>query len=132
MRRLRNVPLPPLQFPRHLALQELLGEAPDAGEECDVSETLVVRTRFSIDDRTFTVLAEPWYDPSTQEWKGRLLFVPLDRSLPSSVSTGPLKRSRRRDDLFRWLGGIDDRELARAFRAITLPALRRTATHPWW
>lgn len=90
-----------------------------------MSETLVLRPRFSLDDRTFTVLAEPWYDAETAAWTGRLLYIPLDRSLPGSVSTGPLKRTSKRDDLVRWFGRVSDRELARAFHTITLPLARR-------
>lgn len=87
----------------------------------------MLRPRFALDDRTFTVLAEPWYDGETGVWNGRLLFIPLDRSLPGSVSTGPLKRTTRRDALVRWFGEVTDRDLARAFRAVTLPAARRHA-----
>lgn len=92
-----------------------------------MSDALVLRPRFALDDRTFTVLAEPWYDAEAEVWNGRLLFIPLDRSLPGSVSTGPLKRTPRRDVLVRWFGQVTDRDLARAFHAITLPAPRRHA-----
>jgi hypothetical protein len=90
-----------------------------------VTETLLLRERFALDDRTFTVLAEPWYDAESAEWKGRFLFVPLDRSLPRSVASGAIRRARRRDDLVRELGDVSDRELARALRAISLPLGRR-------
>jgi len=83
-----------------------------------VSDTLLVRRRLSVDDRTFTVLAEPWYDGATTEWKVRLLFLPLDRSLPRAASTGAVKRSRRRDDLLRLLERLEDREVVRAFRGL--------------
>jgi hypothetical protein len=90
-----------------------------------VTDTFVVREQFALDDRTFTVLAEPWYDAASAEWKGRFLFVPLDRSLPRSVASGAARRARRRDDLVRELGRVSDRELARALRAITRPLERR-------
>ena len=90
-----------------------------------VADTLLVRERLALGDRTFTVLAESWYDADADEWKGRFLFVPLDHSLPRSVSSGPAKRARRRDDLVRQLGEVSDSELARAFRSITLPLPRR-------
>ena len=86
-----------------------------------MSDTLLLRERFALDDRTFTVLAEPWYDAASAEWKGRFLFVPLDRSLPRSIASGATRRAKRRDDLVRQLGDISDRELARALRAIWIP-----------
>jgi hypothetical protein len=90
-----------------------------------VTNTLLLRERFALDDRTFTVLAEPWYDAVSAEWKGRFLCVPLDRSLPRSVASGAIRRARRRDDLVRELVDASDREIARALRAISLPLRRR-------
>jgi hypothetical protein len=90
-----------------------------------VSDTLVVRERFSLDDRTFTVLAESWFDAESSEWRGRLLYIPLDRSLARGVASGAVKRSRRRDDLVRQLGVVTDRDIAKAFRAIPLSPPRR-------
>ena len=90
-----------------------------------MTDTLLLRERFALDDRTFTVLAEPWYDAESAEWKGRFLFVPLDRSLPRSVASGAIRRAKRRDDLVRELGAVSDKELARALRAIPLPFQRR-------
>jgi len=86
-----------------------------------VSDTAVIRERFTLDDRTFTVLAEPAYDPETGEWTGRFLYVPLDHSLPRIVATGPVKRAKQRDEVVRQLAAAVDRELARAFRALALP-----------
>ena len=83
-----------------------------------MSDTIVLRDNFALDDRTFTVLAEPWFDAATDEWKGRFLFVPLDRSLPRTVSTGPIRRTPSRDELVRWLRDVSDRDLARALRAV--------------
>ena len=88
-----------------------------------MSDTRVVRERFSIDDRTFTVLAEPVYDAASGEWTGRFLFMPLDHSLPRVVATGPVKRAKQRDEVVRQLGAVVDRELTRAFKSIALPTV---------
>jgi hypothetical protein len=84
-----------------------------------VKETLVLRERFAVDDRTFTVLGEPWFDQGSGEWKGRFLFVPLDHSLPRPVVTPPLFSAHRRDELMAALGRASDRDLTRAVRAVT-------------
>jgi hypothetical protein len=89
-----------------------------------VSGTLVLRESFALDDRTFAVIAEPWYDVEAGDWKGRLLYIPLDHSFPRSLSTGPIRRSRRRDELVRRLGEASDQELARALRSILGPLAR--------
>lgn len=94
-----------------------------------MSDTLVVRERFSLDDRTFTVLAEPSYDAASGEWTGRFLYVPLDHSLPRIVATGPLKRAKQRDEVVRQLGAVVDRELVRAFSTIALPQTSRSDGH---
>ncbi|MGI8497693.1 MAG: hypothetical protein ACR2OG_08960 [Gemmatimonadaceae bacterium] len=90
-----------------------------------MSETVVVRSRFSVDDRTFSVLAEPWFDADSGEWLGRYLYLPLDRSLPRIVSTGPVRRSKRRDEVLEQLRSVRDRDLERAFRTIVLPLEKR-------
>jgi hypothetical protein len=90
-----------------------------------VSDTTVIRERFTLDDRTFTVLAEPWYDATSGEWVGRFLYLPLDRSLPHPVSTGAVKRATQRDDVVRQLGATVDRELARALRHLVPRRTRR-------
>jgi hypothetical protein len=91
-----------------------------------MSDSVVLRERLALGDRTFTVLAEPWYDAASDEWKGRYLYVPLDRSLATPVASTAVKRARKRDDLVRQLGGVSDRELAKAFNAIPIPGARRT------
>lgn len=91
-----------------------------------MSDSVVLRERLALGDRTFTVLAEPWYDPPSDEWKGRYLFVPLDRSLPSPVASSAAKRARKRDDLVRQLSAASDRELAKAFNSIPIPGARRS------
>ena len=89
-----------------------------------VSGTLVLRQSFPLDDRTYAVIAEPWYDVEAGDWKGRLLYVPLDHSFSRSLSTGPIRRSRRRDELVRRLVEASDQELARALRSILAPLAR--------
>lgn len=90
-----------------------------------MSDTLVLRERFDHAARTFTVLGEPWFDPEHQDWKGRLLFLPLDRSFPHALSTGPVARSRQRGALLDELRALSDRQLRRAFRTLPLAALAR-------
>ncbi len=89
-----------------------------------MTETLVLRERLGVGERTFAVLGEPWFDPKDEEWKGRLLFLPLDRSVPRALSTGPVKRSRRRSDLLAALEGMGDRDLRRAFRTLAIAPAR--------
>jgi hypothetical protein len=90
-----------------------------------VSDGILIRRRFAIGDRAFTVLGEPWFDTAKGEWKGRFLFVPLDRSLPRGVASEAVVRAGRRDELVRQLGEVSDRELVKAFRGIALPLPRR-------
>ncbi len=90
-----------------------------------MSESVVLREQLTLGDRTFTVLAEPWYDATSDEWKGRYIYVPLDRSLPASVVSAAVKRARKRDDLVRRLGAATERELAVAYQAIAMPGARR-------
>ncbi|HJR41349.1 MAG TPA: hypothetical protein VJ812_04620 [Gemmatimonadaceae bacterium] len=91
-----------------------------------MNDTLLLRDQFSVDDRTFTVLAEPWYDADVKEWRARYLYLPLDRSLPEIVSSAPVKRARRRDELIVLLAKSTDRELTKALRTV-LPAAPRRA-----
>lgn len=90
-----------------------------------MSDAVLLRRRFASGDRTFSVLGESWYDRASGEWKGRVLFVPLDRSLPRGVASGALLHGVRRDDVVRRLAGVSDGDLAKAFRSITLPLQRR-------
>lgn len=91
-----------------------------------MSDSVVLRERLTVGDRTFTVLAEPWYDAASDEWKGRYLYVPLDRSLATPVASTAVKRARKRDDLVRQLGSASDRELTKAFKLIPIPGARRS------
>jgi hypothetical protein len=90
-----------------------------------MSDSVVLRERLALGDRTVTVLAEPWYDAASDEWKGRYLYVPLDRALPTAVASTAVKRARKRDDLVRQLGAVSDRELTKAFNSIPIPGARR-------
>jgi hypothetical protein len=87
---------------------------------------MLLRRRFTIGDRAFTVLGDSSFDDRSGEWSARLLFVPLDHSLPRSVVSEPLVRARRRDDVRRELESVTDRAIAGAFRSIVLPLPRRT------
>jgi hypothetical protein len=86
-----------------------------------VKDTLLLRDKLAVDDRTFTVLAEPWYDAEVKEWRGRFLYLALDNSLDTIVTSAPVRRARRRDDLVALLEKSSDRELARALRAVMPP-----------
>lgn len=124
MRRLRNVRVPALHVQGCDALRSVSGKTEGSGPE-GMSDSLVLRERLALGDRTFTVLAEPWYDAASDEWKGRYLYVPLDRSLAAPVASTAVKRARKRDDLVRQLGSASDRELTRAFNSIPIPGARR-------
>jgi len=90
-----------------------------------VSDVLVVRRRVVLGERTFSVLGDTAFDRRTGEWSARLLFVPLDRSLPRPVASKPIKRGTRRDDVVRSLADVSDADVARASRAIVPAATRR-------
>lgn len=123
MRRLRDLPVSALHLQGRDALCRMPGEAEGRGRQ-EMSDSVVLRERLALGDRTFTVLAEPWYDAASDEWKGRYLYVPLDRSLATPVASTAVKRARKRDDLVRQLGAASDRELARAFNSIPIPGAR--------
>ncbi|HET7620311.1 MAG TPA: hypothetical protein VFK39_00285 [Gemmatimonadaceae bacterium] len=91
-----------------------------------MSGEMLLRRRFAVGDRAFTVLGEPSFDDRNGEWIVRLLFVPLDHSLPRSVLSEPLAHARKRDDVMRELESVTDRAIAGAFRSIVLPLPRRT------
>ena len=90
-----------------------------------MNDTLLLRDQFNVDDRTFTVLAEPWYDAGGKEWRARYLYLPIDRSLPEIVYSTPVKHARRRDDLIAMLEKSSDRDLTKALRAALPAPLRR-------
>ena len=88
-------------------------------------EHVCLRRRFVAGDRTFTVMGESWFDAGSGEWRARVRFVPLDRSLPGAPASEALLRARRRDEVVRALGAVSDRALAKAYRSIVLPLPRR-------
>jgi hypothetical protein len=87
---------------------------------------MLLRRRFAIGDRSFTVLGEPSFDDRSGDWSARLVFVPLDHSLPRSVVSEPLARARKRDEVVHALEAVSDRAIVGAFRSIVLPLPRRT------
>jgi hypothetical protein len=125
----RHVHLHHVQLPRRHALREVRGRQDGAAlrwsRRGGVSGGMLLRRRFAIGDRAFTVLGEPSFDDRNGEWSARLLFVPLDHSLQRSVLSEPLARARKRDDVVRELEGVTDRAIAGAFRSIALPLPRR-------
>lgn len=90
-----------------------------------MSDVTVVRRRVVLGERTFSVLGDTAFDRRTGEWSARLLFVPLDRSLPRPMASKPIKRGTRRDDVARSLADVTDAEVARASRSIVPTASRR-------
>src|SRR2546423_1253903 len=112
VRGLRDLCVPPLHVQGRHALRDVPGKTKGRARE-GMSDNVVWRERLALGDRTFTVLAEPWYDAASDEWKGRYLYVPLDRSLATPVASTAVKRARKRDDLVRQLGAASDRELAK-------------------
>lgn len=130
MRRVWHLHLHHVQLSRRHALREVrgrqVGSALHRLRRSGVSGGILLRRRFAIGDRAFTVLGEPSFDDRDGEWSARLIFVPLDHSLPRSVLSEPLARARKRDDVVRELEGVTDRAIAGAFRSIALPLPRRT------
>jgi hypothetical protein len=90
-----------------------------------VSDLAVLRPRFVVGERAFAVVGDAWFDRDAGEWRGRALFLPLDRSLPRGVASEALGRGVRRADVERRLRRVTDRALLAAFRAIPLPLPRR-------
>lgn len=86
---------------------------------------MVVRRRVALGERVFCVLGDTAFDRRTGEWNARLLFVPLDRSLPRTMASKPIKRGTRRDDVARSLSDVSDADLARASRTIVPVRSRR-------
>ncbi|HWG54222.1 MAG TPA: hypothetical protein VN677_13095 [Gemmatimonadaceae bacterium] len=86
-----------------------------------MSDVQVVRARFMIGERVCAVLGEAWFDASGRTWKGRLVFLPLDRSLSRNLASSAVARGARRSDVERQLRETSDRVIDKAFRAIIAP-----------
>ena len=84
-------------------------------------ELLLVRDRFDLDDRAYTVMADPGFDATKGMWQATLVFLSLDRSFSTPLRSGPVSSSVRRDDLLSAIHKLDDEVIAAALRAIDLP-----------
>lgn len=82
---------------------------------------MLVRERFDLDDRSYTVMAEPSFDAASGAWRATLLFLSLDRSFSAPLYSAPVKTAVRRDDLLAAMAKLEDRDIAAALRAIDLP-----------
>lgn len=101
-------------------MQGVPGEA--RGVAADVSgELLLVRERFDLDDRAYTVMADPGFDAGKGVWRATLVFLSLDRSFSRPLSSAPVSSAVRRDDLLEAIRGLEDGEIAAALRGIELP-----------
>ena len=91
----------------------------------DVSgELLLVRDRFDLDDRAYTVMADPAFDAGNGVWRATLVFLSLDRSFSTPLSSAPVRSAVRRDDLLEAIRKLEDTDIAAALRAIDLPIPR--------
>jgi hypothetical protein len=84
-------------------------------------ELLLVRERFDLDDRAYTVMADPAFDVAKGQWQATLVFLSLDRSFSTPVVSAPVSSAVRRDDLLEAIRGLQDAAIAAALRAIDLP-----------
>lgn len=84
-------------------------------------ELLLVRERFDLDDRAYTVMADPAFDAATGMWQATLVFLSLDRSFSTPLSSAPMSSTLRRDELLAEIRELDDQKIAAALRAIDLP-----------
>jgi hypothetical protein len=82
---------------------------------------MLVRERFDLDDRAYTVMAEPAFDAAGAAWRVTLVFLSLDRSFTTPLYSAPVMSAVRRDDLLAGIKRLDDRDIASALRAIELP-----------
>jgi hypothetical protein len=82
---------------------------------------MLVRERFDLDDRAYTVMAEPAFDVAGGAWQAKLVFLSLDRSFTTPLYSAPVKSAVRRDDLLAAIERLEDRDVAAALRTIELP-----------
>lgn len=92
------------------------------GVAADVSgELLLVRDRFDLDDRAYTVMADPAFDAAKGMWGATLVFLSLDRAFSTPLRSAAVSSALRRDDLLEAIRKLDDSDIAAALRAIELP-----------
>ena len=101
-------------------MQGVSGET--RGDAARVSgELLLVRERFDLDDRAYTVMADPAFDAGGGTWRATLVFLSLDRSFSTPIISAPVSSAVRRDDLLAAIRELQDKDIASALRAIDLP-----------
>ena len=92
------------------------------GDAAHVSgELMLVRERFDLDDRAYTVMADPGFDAAKGMWQAPLVFLSLDRSFSAPLISAPVSSAVRRDDLLAAVRSLEDGAIAAALRAIDLP-----------
>jgi hypothetical protein len=84
-------------------------------------ELLLVRERFDLDDRAYTVMADPAFDAAKGMWQATLVFLSLDRSFSTPIRSGSVVSTARRDDLLAAIAKLGDEQVVAALRAIDLP-----------
>jgi hypothetical protein len=84
-------------------------------------ELLLVRERFDLDDRAYTVMADPAFDAGKGVWSTTLVFLSLDRSFSTPLRSAAVKSSVRRDELLEAIKTLNDKEIIAALRGIDLP-----------
>jgi hypothetical protein len=84
-------------------------------------ELLLLRDRFDLDDRAYTVMADPAFDAGMGVWRATLVFLSLDRSFSDPLRSAPIRSEIRRDNLLDAIGDLDDTDIAAALRGIDLP-----------
>ena len=84
-------------------------------------ELLLVRDRFDLDDRAYTVMADPAFDAGKGVWRATLVFLSLDRSFSAPLRSAPIRSDIRRNNLLEAIEDLEDTDIAAALRAIDLP-----------
>ena len=84
-------------------------------------ELLLLRERLDLDDRAYTVMADPAFDAATGMWQATLVFLSLDRSFSTPLRSAPVASTVRRDDLLAAIRKLSDEQVVAALRAIDLP-----------
>jgi hypothetical protein len=84
-------------------------------------ELLLVRERFDLDDRAYTVMADPAFDAAKGMWQATLVFLSLDRSFSMPLNSAPVSSTVRRDELLAEIRELDDQKITAGLRAIDMP-----------